>query len=135
MRKNIIEIILLVLIVGVLAIDIVQSNQINVIQNKLDKPTDMKSEEDKYYDWLAENIIMCESEGKMVWGDLDLEYKAFGVAQFQERTFNWLSKLSGKKLDYDNQEHQKELLRWALENNYGYLWTCYNKVKQEYARQ
>ncbi len=96
-------------------------------------PTSVKpqmiSEEEKYFDQLTEDIIQCESQGKMVWGDLTLEHKAFGVAQFQKRTFDWLSELYGKKLNYYSAEDQKELLRWALENWHGRLWTCYETVK------
>jgi hypothetical protein len=87
------------------------------------------SEEEKYFNQLTEAIIKCESDGKMVWGDLDKPHKAFGVAQFQKRTFDWLCKLSGKDLDYYSAEDQKELLRWALENWHGRLWTCYSIIK------
>lgn len=95
-----------------------------------DKPQTISLEE-IYYQELTEEIIQCESGGQMVWGDLDKPHKAFGVAQFQKRTFLWLCKLSGKDLDYTNPDHQKELLKWALENNYGHLWTCYEIVKQK----
>jgi len=87
------------------------------------------SEEEKYFDKLTEAIIKCESQGEMVWGDLDKPHKAYGVAQFQKRTFDWLCELSGKDLDYYSAEDQKELLRWALENWHGRLWTCYSVVK------
>ncbi len=87
------------------------------------------SEEEKYFDQLTEDIIQCESQGKMVWGDLELAYPAFGIAQFQRRTFNWLSNLANKDLDYNSEQDQRWLLRWALENNYGRMWTCYEIVK------
>jgi len=87
------------------------------------------SEEEKYFDKLTEDIIQCESRGLMVWGDLDKPHKAYGVAQFQKRTFDWLCKLSGKTLDYHSAQDQRELLRWAIENDYGYLWTCHRNIR------
>lgn len=87
------------------------------------------SEEEKYFDQLTEDIIQCESQGKMVWGDLDKPHKSFGVAQFQFRTFQWLSDLYGKKLNYNSSQDQRELLRWAVENGHARLWTCYSIVK------
>lgn len=85
------------------------------------------SEEEKYFDQLTEDIIKCESQGiENAIGDGGL---AYGVAQFHRETFNWMCKLSGKNLNYYNAQHQKELLRWALENGYQRHWTCYSKVK------
>jgi len=75
---------------------------------------------------LAEVIIQKESNGKMVWGDHDKKHKAFGIAQFQERTFNWLKKESGMPyLEWKNEQDQETLLIWALAHDYCYLWsTC-----------
>ena len=126
-KENRIIILLLALtILGSAIVNIRQSQDIKQLR-ELKIPT--ISEEEKYFDQLTEDIIQCESQGKMVWGDLDKPHKAYGVAQFQERTFDWMCKLSGKNLDYANADHQRELLRWALENNYGRMWTCYYKIK------
>lgn len=78
---------------------------------------------------LAEAIIECESGNEMVWGDTTLKYPAYGVAQFQERTWNWMKELSGMYwLNYNSPQDQKRLLIWALSNGYGSHWACYNKI-------
>jgi accessory colonization factor AcfC len=74
----------------------------------------------------ALQIVMCESGGKHdVWGDLDKPYPAYGIAQFQKRTFNYFKKLAGKpELKWKNQDDQLWLLRWAIRNGYSKHWTC-----------
>lgn len=70
-------------------------------------------------------VIMCESGGQHegVWGD---HGKAYGIAQFWEKTFYWLADLAQlKDPDWYNREQQIYLLEWGIENGYGYLWTCY----------
>lgn len=82
---------------------------------------------------LVERIIQCESSNRHegIWGDINYKYPAYGIAQFQERTFNWLAKLSGEKgLSWKNKQDQIWLLNWAIENGWGHLWTCYRKIKQ-----
>lgn len=77
---------------------------------------------------IANKVMKCESpEGKHnIWGDLNYPHKAYGILQFQKRTFIWLSKISGKKgLHWKNEKDQKELFFWAVQNGYGKLWTCY----------
>jgi hypothetical protein len=55
--------------------------------------------------------------------------KSFGRWQFQQRTFDWMKKLSGKHgLNIMSEKDQEELLRWALENNLGTHWTGYRIV-------
>jgi hypothetical protein len=127
--KDISEIAIITLIVCSMALATAGliTHEITITKEEIQIPT--ISEEEKYFDKLTEDIIQCESQGKMVWGDLNLKHKAYGVAQFQERTFKWLCELSGKDLNYYSAEDQKELLRWALENNYGRMWTCYEIVK------
>lgn len=94
---------------------------------KLELQAPTISEEEKYFNQLTEDIIKCESSGiENAIGDGGL---AYGVAQFHRETFEWLCKLSGKDLDYYSAEDQKELLRWALENWHGRLWTCYSIIK------
>ena len=126
-KENRIIILLLALtILGSAIVNIGQSQDIKQLR-ELKIPT--ISEEEKYFDQLTEDIIQCESQGKMVWGDLDKPHKSFGVAQFQFRTFQWLSDLYGKKLNYNSSQDQRELLRWAVENGHARLWTCYSIVK------
>lgn len=83
---------------------------------------------------LAHKIIECESKFKHVnnWGDLDYPYPAYGIAQFQERTFNWMKGLAKMPdLEWKNREDQIWLLRWALKNGYGNHWyTCYNRARR-----
>jgi hypothetical protein len=81
---------------------------------------------------IIEKILFCESSNHHygVWGDLNYFHRAYGIAQFQRRTFYWLAEKSGKNnLNWKNKEHQIMLLDFALENNLGYLWTCYRKLK------
>ena len=77
----------------------------------------------------AHSIIECESSGNHdVWGDLDYEYPAYGIAQFQERTFYWMAELSGRNgLDWKSEADQRWLLEWAIANGYGNYWTCFNE--------
>ena len=61
-----------------------------------------------------------------VWGDKNYIHKAYGIAQFQKRTFYWLMDISGKKnMKWKNKDDQIKLLKWALENGQGELWSCY----------
>lgn len=78
-------------------------------------------------------IIQCESEGKQnLWGDKNYIYPAYGIAQMQNRTFLWLSNISGKKnLKWKNPDHQIILLKWALENGQGNLWTCFRVLSKK----
>ncbi len=78
-------------------------------------------------------IIQCESEGKTnIWGDKNYIYPSYGITQIQNRTFLWLSDISGKKnLRWKNPKHQIELLKWALQNGQGKLWTCYRILSKK----
>ena len=77
---------------------------------------------------ISKKVIQCESEGKHdgVWGDKNYPYPAYGIAQMQKRTFYWLMDISGKKnMKWKNKDDQIKLLKWALENGQGELWSCY----------
>ena len=78
-------------------------------------------------------IIQCESEGNSnIWGDKNYVYPSFGIVQMQNRTFLWLADLSGKKkLNWKNPNHQIQLLKWALENGQGNLWSCFRILKKK----
>ena len=75
---------------------------------------------------VMEAIIQCESSGEHEgkWGDIEKKYPAYGIAQFQERTFYWLSEKAGTKGNWKNKYDQIDLLEWAIDNGYSYLWTC-----------
>jgi len=80
---------------------------------------------------LAEAIIQCESNGRMVYGDLHLNPPSYGVAQFRPATWKWMKEQSGMKdLDYYSEADQRTLLIWAIENGLQEHWTCYGKIAQ-----
>ena len=82
---------------------------------------------------IANKVMKCESpDGKHnIWGDLNYPHKAFGIAQFQKRTFVWMSRISGKKhLQWKNKKDQIELLNWAIEKGYGHYWTCFRVLSK-----
>ena len=82
---------------------------------------------------LIKRVVHCESGGRHnQWGDLDYTYKSFGIAQFQERTFEYLKELAGMEyLEWRSEEDQITLLTWAIENGYGNYWTCYRNITKE----
>ena len=78
-------------------------------------------------DIIASKIIFNESSGiHDTWGDLDYEFPAFGIGQFQERTFLWLAEKSNMVgLEWKNEQDQIKLLKWAIKNGHCDLWsTC-----------
>ena len=75
---------------------------------------------------MADNIIECESNGKMVYGDNGM---AYGIAQFWLDTFNMMKAQSGMYwLNYYCADDQRSLLLWALENDLGSHWTCFKTM-------
>jgi hypothetical protein len=77
---------------------------------------------------VIEFILMCESSGRHegVWGDLNSKHPAYGIAQFQKRTFLWMADLMGlENPDWKSEEQQIKVLDWALQNEMGCHWTCY----------
>lgn len=78
---------------------------------------------------LIYNIVECESNWKK---DAIGKYGEIGLAQFKPKTFNWLSGLSGRKLDINSSEDQLWLLEYALERGLGHHWTCYNKIMKSH---
>lgn len=76
---------------------------------------------------MADHIMLKESSLQHVgvWGKLpeDQKYPAYGIAQFQKRTFYWMAKLAGlKDPNWKDQSQQEWLLKWALVNGYGHHW-------------
>lgn len=77
---------------------------------------------------LAEQIIECESGGRNV-EIIDSNGKwSRGIAQFQDSTWEWLSGLAGVQGSAMEPEKARAVLIWALENGYGFHWTCYHLV-------
>ena len=77
---------------------------------------------------LASMITDCESGDRHegIWGDSGM---AYGRWQFWEKTFYWLADLTGyKNLNWKNEADQDRVGMWALENGYGYLWTCFRII-------
>jgi hypothetical protein len=71
------------------------------------------------------DILACESGFRHdgIWGDGG---RSYGIAQFKQRTFRWLSGLAGRNnLRWANKHDQIWLLDWAVENGYAKHWTCY----------
>lgn len=87
-------------------------------------------------DELANKIIECESNwrhldknGNLLVGDKHLTYQALGIAQFQRRTFDFLSKLAGRTdLRIESEQDQIWLLDWAIKNGYEHYWSCFEQV-------
>ena len=75
---------------------------------------------------LASKIVECES-GWNNWAVGKAGER--GIAQFKQKTFEWMSELSGMEGDWLNEDDQWNLLLWALENNLESHWTCYRLVK------
>lgn len=118
----------ILLIIVLIVSSLIFSKLINQNQKQTYCPSKIDIEEMKV-SYIANQIIMCESNNKMVWGDNNLPVKAYGVAQFQLGTFNWLKKLANRpELNYYNEEDQVWLLKWAIKNKKGSLWSCYNKL-------
>lgn len=77
---------------------------------------------------IIESVILCESGGRHegVWGD---NGKAYGIAQFWEKTFYWFADMAGlENPDWYNKEQQLYLLEWGLRNGYAHHWTCWQKL-------
>lgn len=75
------------------------------------------------------DLAQCESElDHQAVGDGG---RARGILQFHENTFKWL----GTKANFNDgrwldKSDQLRIGLWALNNNYGYLWSCYGKEMQ-----
>ena len=88
------------------------------------RPTEPVIRQESISDIMA-RVIQCESKGRHegVWGDYGL---AYGKWQFHEDTFYWLADLAGyKNVDWKSEHDQDLVGRWAFNNGYGYLWSCY----------
>jgi hypothetical protein len=66
-------------------------------------------------------VMLCESGGKVVWGD---NYHARGVYQYWQPTWDSFSKEFGEKLDRESTYDQVKLTSWAFAKGYKHHWTC-----------
>lgn len=69
-------------------------------------------------------ILQCESSCRHegVWGDGG---RAYGIAQFHEKTFNAMKKMAGRPgLNWRDKDDQLWLFDWALRNGHAHNWTC-----------
>ena len=78
---------------------------------------------------LADKIIECESNGRMVMGDLNYPYPAYGIIQVQERTWLWLSEKMDFEGSINNADDQRRFLIMAIEQGYGRYWSCFRQLK------
>lgn len=93
------------------------------------KSQHIKSLETQLRDYkLIDKVLRCESSYRHenLWGDLNYTFPAYGIAQFQERTFKELAGKAGyKNLEWKDKEDQVRILAWGLRNGYGKRWSCY----------
>lgn len=98
---------------------------------RLEKLIDQQNKQVKKYR-LMSAIIDCESGGKHdVYGGLGKEHPAYGIAQFQERTFYWFAAKMGFEGQWTSRRDQLKVLSWALDNGYGNHWDCYKKIQKK----
>lgn len=77
------------------------------------------------YDTVSK-VIQCESKfNPNAVGDGG---RSRGIGQFQEPTFNRLSRLMSEELDYNSQHDQIKLLTWSIANGHGREWTAYRCI-------
>lgn len=97
-------------------------------------PTDMTIEgQINYYSELYDvdsgiinKVIQCESRGNVnAVGDGG---RSRGIAQFQEPSFNRLSRLMGEELEYTSPHDQIKLMVWSIANGYGREWSAYRAL-------
>lgn len=81
-------------------------------------------------DIITNKVIDCESSGNNnKVGDLNYPYHAYGILQYQIRTFNELKQKANLiELNIENAQDQITLFRWSVINGYGKLWSCYRKL-------
>ena len=76
-------------------------------------------------------ILNCESGNRHygVWGD---NGKAYGIAQFHERTFNQFKTEAGyPQLRWESLADQLWLFDWALKNKHSGSWTCASSLRNK----
>lgn len=107
----------------------VRTNPATAVKTKGEEATPiLMGEIDGYFEVIADRIIECESGGRNV-QIIDSNGKpSRGVAQFQDATWEWMSKLAGVEGESTDPVKARQVLIWALEHGYGSHWTCFNKI-------
>lgn len=76
-------------------------------------------------------VLQCESGIKQYKEDGSLLIGAageIGIAQFKEKTWEWMNGMRGTHLDIQNPLAQINMIDWAFTNGYESHWTCYNQL-------
>lgn len=82
-----------------------------------------------HIDGLADRIIECESNGRNVEIiDTNGEWSR-GIAQFQDKTWDWMSHEAGVVGSSTEPEKARAVLVWALQNDLGRHWTCFRMIQ------
>lgn len=75
---------------------------------------------------ISSKVIQCESQYNVnAIGDGG---RSMGIAQFQEPSFNRLSRLMGEELEYTSPHDQIKLMVWSIANGHGREWTAYRAI-------
>ena len=77
---------------------------------------------------IVDRLIQCESGGKNITIIDSNGLESRGILQYQDKTWEWFSKLSGITGKPTNDEDAKKMTRWAVKNGYGENWTCWKKI-------
>jgi hypothetical protein len=77
---------------------------------------------------LADKIITCESHWRNVSIIDSNGLPSRGIAQFQDRTWKWMSEAAGVEGSPLEPAKAKEVLMWALANGHGKHWSCWRKI-------
>ena len=85
---------------------------------------------------ILDRLISCESSGRRGIQILDVNKKmSRGELMFQDKTWEWMSKMAGVEGSPLERGKAIQVARWALLNNYGSHWSCFGKVMGGLARK
>lgn len=109
-----------VLIVGIL----LPNTRTSAEAPTIDKETVNAVIFDSKIEIIVSKLIECESGGKSVRIVDSNGYYSYGILQFQKRTWDWWSGMSGITGDPMNNDDAKTMARWAIKNGYLSHWSC-----------
>jgi hypothetical protein len=78
---------------------------------------------------VVQRLIQCESSGRNVTIIDSNGLHSRGILQFQDKTWEWFSKLSGIKGTSTNPNDAIRMANWAVQNGYGPHWTCFRLLR------
>lgn len=89
------------------------------------------------FGYVKTEVARCESRFvHNKWGDTNTAYPAYGIYQFQKRTFNYLKKIANRpELQWKSEKDQVWLFNWVCNYENGkYLkyWSCYQKLQKKH---